>query len=268
VNVIDRGSGPPLVLIPGIQGRWEYLQPAIDALSASFRVLTFPLCDERSWRGAGAVHGFDDYADQVGAVLDATGLSRAAICGVSFGGLIALRFAARHPSRTGALILVSTPSAGFQLRRRHEVYIRMPWILGPLFLIESPSRLRPELRTAIPDRRARRRFTRQALRTLVTAPLSIARMAERGRLLSNLDVRTDCASITVPTLIVTGERGLDYVVPVDTSSAYTQLIRGAQNAVIERTGHLGSITRPDEFARIVREFLAGRAGVRWPDAAA
>jgi 3-oxoadipate enol-lactonase len=261
VNVIDRGSGPPLILIPGIQGRWEYLRPAIDALSASFRVLTFSLRDEPSWRGGGARDvSFDEYADQVGAVLDEKALSRAVICGVSFGGLIALRFAARHPARTDALILVSTPSAGFRLRRRHEIYVRLPWILGPLFLIESPARLRPELRTAIPDARARRRFTRVALQTLVRAPLSISRMAARGRLLSNLDVSADCERIAAPTLIVTGERGLDYVVPVDTSSAYTQRIRGAQSAVIERTGHLGSITRPDVFASVVRAFVDAHAG--------
>ena len=45
MDLVDRGSGPPLVLIPGLQGRWEYLRPAVDALSASFRVLTFSLDD-------------------------------------------------------------------------------------------------------------------------------------------------------------------------------------------------------------------------------
>jgi len=268
LNIVDRGSGPPIVLIPGIQGRWEYLQPAIDALSGSFRVITFSLCDERSWHGGEPVQGFDGYADQIRAVLDDRRIARAAICGVSFGGLIALRFVAQHPSRANALILVSTPSTGFHLRRRHEIYIRMPWILGPLFLVESPSRLRPELRAAIPDAAARRRFARLALATLVRAPLSVSRMAARGRLLSRVDVRSDCDRIAAPTLVVTGERGLDYVVPVDASSAYSHLIRSAESAVIERTGHLGSITRPDVFAAIVRDFVATRAGVRWPDAAA
>jgi hypothetical protein len=46
VDIVDRGSGPPLVLIPGLQGRWEYLRPAVDALSVFFRVLTFSLGSE------------------------------------------------------------------------------------------------------------------------------------------------------------------------------------------------------------------------------
>ena len=44
--MIDRGSGTPVVLVPGIQGRWEWMRPAVDALAARCRVLTFSLCDE------------------------------------------------------------------------------------------------------------------------------------------------------------------------------------------------------------------------------
>ena len=40
MDIVDRGSGPPLVLIPGLQGRWEYARPTVDALSAFFRVIT------------------------------------------------------------------------------------------------------------------------------------------------------------------------------------------------------------------------------------
>ncbi|PYR01316.1 MAG: alpha/beta hydrolase, partial [Acidobacteria bacterium] len=36
MQIIEYGGGDPLVLIPGIQGRWEYMRPAIEALAASF----------------------------------------------------------------------------------------------------------------------------------------------------------------------------------------------------------------------------------------
>src|SRR5205823_3180358 len=131
----------------------------------------------------------------------------------------------------------------------------------PLFLAESPSRVWPELRTAFPDTRDRLRFIRRTLTTLMRAPLSVSQMAARGRLVTRVDVQSDCERITVPTLIVTGERGLDYVVPVDASSAYRQLIPHADSAVIERTGHLGCVTRPDLFAAVIRDFVATRTGV-------
>ena len=86
------------------------------------------------------------------------------------------------------------------------------------------------------------------------------RMAARARFLSRVEVQPDCARITAPTLVVTGERELDYVVPVDASSAYTHLIRGARTATIERTGHLGSVTRPDRFASLVHDFIRTSVG--------
>jgi pimeloyl-ACP methyl ester carboxylesterase len=71
------------------------------------------------------------------------------------------------------------------------------------------------------------------------------------------DACADAARIARPTLLVTGERGLDHVVPVEGSSAgYLRLIPGARAMVLERTGHLGSITRPDAFAAAIHEFAA------------
>ena len=100
--VIDVGNGPPLVLIPGIQGRWEYLRPAIDALARSFRVLTFPLCGERGADRSirpGAWIRQRRAADHRGA-RPRRASSGPTICGISFGGLPAIRFAAQHPERT------------------------------------------------------------------------------------------------------------------------------------------------------------------------
>jgi pimeloyl-ACP methyl ester carboxylesterase len=253
MQIVDRGSGPPLVLIPGLQGRWEYMRPAVDALSSSFRVLTFSLDAD----------DLDGYASQVERALSETGIDRATICGVSFGGIVAVRFAAQYPARCGALVLASTPRPRLRLRRRHQMYLRAPWIFGPIFLAESPLRLRPEICAAIPDSRARRRFALLGLRTLLSAPLSLSQMAARAHLIATIDLGADCERIAAPTLVVTGERGLDHVVPVEGSSEYTRRIQDARAVVLERTGHLGTITRPDAFAAIVRDFVgAANAAAR------
>jgi 3-oxoadipate enol-lactonase len=256
MKVIEFGSGAPLVLVPGIQGRWEYMRPAIDTLAGFFRVLTFPLCGEPdSGCRLDASHGLDNYSNQIVSALDTANIEQAAICGVSFGGLVALRFAARHPDRTGVLVLASTPAPVWRLRRRHQVYARAPWLFGPIFLVESPWRLRAEIAAALPDRRHRWTFRRGVLATLAKAPLSLARMAARARLIDGIDMRHDCEAVVAPTLVITGEHPLDYVVPATGSSAYARLIRNATPAVLERTGHLGSITRPDAFAALVHEFV-------------
>jgi len=80
-------------------------------------------------------------------------------------------------------------------------------------------------------------------------------MAARARLITSMDVGPDCERITAPTLIITGERGLDHVVPVDGSTAYATRISNARAVVLERTGHLGSITRPEAFADAIHTFV-------------
>jgi pimeloyl-ACP methyl ester carboxylesterase len=262
--IVDVGTGPTLVLIPGIQGRWEYLRPAIEVLARSFRVLTFPLCGERDcgWRFDPAL-GFDNDARQVLAALDERGVERATICGVSFGGLPALRFAAAHPERSAALILVSTPGPGWHPRAKHRVYVRLPWLFGPLFLVESPVRLHREVAAALPRLGARWRFVRRQLGAVVRAPLSPARMAARAQLIVNTDIAGACSKVTTPTLIITGERSLDRVVPVDGTLGYLPLIAGVEHRVLARTGHLGSITTPEAFAAVAREFVE-RQGQRDP----
>jgi len=236
----------PLVLIPGIQGRCEYMQPAMDALAAHFRAVTFSLRDRPT---------LDGYTQQVVELLDEHRLEQAVICGVSFGGVVAVRFAAAHPDRVLALVLASTPAPGWHLKRRHDLYARLPRIFGPLFLVESPWRMRRELAAALPNRHVRRQFKRRVLETALAAPISFASMAARARLMQTIDLRPDCARITAPTLVVTGDAALDHVVPVHGSSEYARLIAGARAATLERTGHLGSVTRPDAFAEVVAGFV-------------
>jgi 3-oxoadipate enol-lactonase len=261
MHIVQRGTGTPLVLIPGVQGRWEYIQRAVEALSTTFRVITFALCDEpSSGQARRGCYRFDDYVRHVADALDECGVERAVVCGISFGGLVALRFAAVHRERTLGLVLVSTPGPGWHLRKRHEVYSRLPWLFGPIFLAEAPFRLRRELDAAFPDRVSRLRFAASQLKTFLRAPLSLARIARRARLISTVDLAADCARVTAPTLIVTGERGLDHVVSVEHSGGYQHLIRGSRAVVLERTGHLGCVSRPDEFAAVVRAFADG--GVR------
>jgi pimeloyl-ACP methyl ester carboxylesterase len=228
------------------------MRPAVDALSKHFNVLTFSLCSAAT---------LDAYADQVVATMDRDNVERAVILGVSFGGLVALRFAAIHPERTEALVLASTPAPGWHLRRRHLLYARLPWVFGPLFMIESPWRLRLEFNAAFREARARRAFKRAVVQTLVAAPISLRQMAARARLMSGIDLSDDCACVSAPTLVVTGEPQLDHVVPVDGSSQYARLIAGARAATLAQTGHLGTITRPHEFAALVRDFVkqAGHA---------
>lgn len=258
MKVIERGDGSPLVFIPGLQGRWEYARVTVDALARHFHVITTSLPDEPSAEAPfDRARGMDAYGDHVLAAMDAAGVRRAIVCGLSFGGIVALNIAARCPERIQSLVLTSTPGPQFRLRRRHEMYARLPWIFGPIFFVETPFRAGPEIRRALPSLRDRRAFAVSMLRTALTAPLSPSRMAARARLIASYDMTTACARVGAPTLVVTGEPGLDFVVKTDTTAQYAQLIAGARHVVLENTGHQGTLTRPDAFADVVRTFANG-----------
>ena len=92
-------------------------------------------------------------------------LGRAAICGVSFGGLVAATFAAARAERTSALVLVSTPSPSWRPNPVQARYLARPWLSTPAFLASSPGRLWPEIAAAIEGTPARLRFCLALLRT-------------------------------------------------------------------------------------------------------
>jgi len=255
LQIVELGQGAPLVFIPGLQGRWEYARITVGALAKHFRVITASLCDEPSaCATVEPARGMDAYGDHIIAMMDAANVTRAAMCGLSFGGLVALNVASRFPERVESLILASTPGPGFHLRRRHEIYAKLPWVFGPVFLIETPFRAKREIRRALPNARERRRFLSSLLTTGLRSRLSPARMAARARLIGGYDIAAACALVTAPTLVVTGEPGLDFVVKTDTTRQYTTLIAGSQHVVLADTGHQGTLTRPDAFAEIVRRF--------------
>jgi pimeloyl-ACP methyl ester carboxylesterase len=256
MRIMDMGSGPVVVLIPGVQGRWEWMRPAVDALASRCRVITFSLADEPT-ADAGFEDrlGFDNYVSQVRDAMDAKHIPSAIICGVSYGGLIAAAFARHYPARTAGLILVSALPPGWQPDSRVRFYLRAPRLLSPLFCIGS-LRLYPEIAAArggyvagvIPGIRHGW--------NVITHMFSPARMAKRVTLMVRAGLPARICDIDVPTLIVTGEGTLDRVVPVSQTAAYARVCARAETAVIPRTGHLGLITRPDTFAEIVSAFVS------------
>jgi pimeloyl-ACP methyl ester carboxylesterase len=254
MKIVDRGGGTPVVVIPGAQGRWEWMKPAIDALAQRCRVITFSLADEPSSGAPFDVErGFWCYVDQVRDALDASGIRRAAICGVSYGGLIAAAFAARHPDRADSLVLVSALPPSWTPNRRVNFFMRAPRLLTPLFLVAS-LRMYPEIAAASHSFwRGVTTALHHAWRVL-THMFSPRLMARRVHLLASVDLQEQLSTVTLPTLVVTGEPKLDLIVPVHATLEYKRMWPRARVEVLANTGHLGLVTRPDAFASLVVPF--------------
>lgn len=247
----DRGAGPAIVVIPGVQGRWEWMRPALDALAGPCRAISYSLGRvSRDPREA-----FEQFADQVDRVLDRAGVETAAVLGVSFGGIIAAHYAATRPRRANALIVASSPSPRWRPSEAQARSIRRPWLSAPAFMARASLLTLSEMIAAIPDRRAQWHFcARQAVR-IAAAPVAPAAMAARASLLGGLDIAMECRQILAPTLVISGTPDLDRVVPVASTREYLTLIPGARYAMMEKTGHLGLVTRPQQFAQLVGDFV-------------
>jgi len=107
------GAGPPVLLVMGLgmtaSGWWRTV-PVLTA--AGFRVIAFDNRGVgRSDRPPGP-YSVAELADDASAVLDATGVPRAHVYGISLGGMIAQELALRHPERVDRLVLGATTPGG------------------------------------------------------------------------------------------------------------------------------------------------------------
>lgn len=244
--MFDRGSGNPIVVIPGLQGRWEWMAPALNALTRYGRVISYTL---------GRVTTFEELLDQLDGVLDAKHLQAVSICGISYGGRVAAAYAATRSRRVATLVIASAPGPSFEPNQRQAAYLSRPWRSTPAFIFGGPVRLWPEIAAALPSATSRIRFSLTHGWRMATAPIVPATMAARMHLPMRLDLHAACAGIAVPTLVVTGAPGLDRVVPPASTREYVSLIPDAKYEMMGDTGHLGLITQPERFARVVGTFV-------------
>jgi pimeloyl-ACP methyl ester carboxylesterase len=226
----------------------------VAALSKHCRVITFSLCDEpTSGFSFDSSQGLAAYVEQVHEALERAGVERAVIAGSSYGGLVASEFAVRYPDRILGLVLASALPLGWRPDSRARFYMRAPRLLVPVFGLMSQVRMLPEITAALPVRDRLRFVVKSVLQALRT-PLSPARMARRARWTDTHNY-CDPSRITVPALVITGEEHLDRVVPTVQTRQYVARLRRARHVTLKGTGHLGIVTKPEEFAAVVAKFV-------------
>jgi pimeloyl-ACP methyl ester carboxylesterase len=232
------------------------MRPTVDALARRGRIVSYSLCDEPS-SGAPCDPslGFDNFVRQLDTVLDRAGLDRAVIAGVSFGGLIVSEFAARRPDRVAGLVFASALPPTWIPSARDRFYMRWPYLGTPAFILTSPVRLLPEVLAARSSAGDALRFGVGHAWNVLTALTSPGRMARRARWAAAHRF-ADIGQVQAPALVITGEDRLDRVVPTGLTRAFLRLLPNARAETLERTGHIGLVTRPDAFAELLSRFAA------------
>jgi pimeloyl-ACP methyl ester carboxylesterase len=126
------GEGPVLVFIHGAFADARIWEPQWDYFSSRYRLVRYDLRGHGRTGASGLErYTITTFADDLAYLLDALGISSPFICGLSMGGVIAQAFATRHPERSRALVLASSPvSASLTPVEKLVRYVLFPkWVM-------------------------------------------------------------------------------------------------------------------------------------------
>jgi pimeloyl-ACP methyl ester carboxylesterase len=245
------GDGEPVLLIMGLGlsgGAWWRTVPV---LARRLRVITFDNRGVGRSRAFSYAYTTEAMADDAATVLDAVGVERAHVYGISLGGMVAQALALRHPERVRSLVLGATspggpraarPSAevGALLRRRLRMAPEeaaresVPINYGPRCRAEHLERIEEDI-----AQRLAHPFSEQAYRAQLFAAAWHNCLGALPR-------------IAVPTLVVHG--ALDRLIPVANAHLIAERIPGARLQVLDEVGHLYPTEEP-EADRAIARFL-------------
>jgi len=252
LHVEDVGAGPAVVLWPSLFCDASLWRHQVDELARDHRLLLVEGPGHGRSEPPGTPFTLDECARATVEILDAAGLNRAVLAGLSWGGMTFMRVALAAPERVAALVLIDT-SADAE-RRLESIRIRALEMLfrrfGFLDTIEraiikalvgrTARRERPEIAADLASR-----FRRWD-------PKGLAR-AVRAVILDRQSILDDLSRIRCPTLVIVGEE--DQATPPACSERIARRIAGARVVRIPRAGHLSALEAPTEVNRALRNFL-------------
>jgi pimeloyl-ACP methyl ester carboxylesterase len=273
VNVVELGSGPPLVFVHGLSGSWQNWLEQLPVFARDHRVVAFDL------PGFGqsempaepiSIAGYGRWLDGLCSVL---GIDSAVVVGNSMGGFIGAELAIAFPARVERLVLVSAAGLTIEYQRNERALeilrtldTRLAAYAGWLGTRSDALARRPRARRMI--------FGLVAHRPdLLPAPLVAEQIRGSGKpgfvpaldALTSYPIRDRLPEIACPTLIVWGTE--DRLVPVRDADEFARLIPNARKVVWPQTGHMAMLERPDAFNRLVAAFVAEEPGERVGEAA-
>jgi pimeloyl-ACP methyl ester carboxylesterase len=235
------------VLVPGLAGGFELLGPLARTLSREYRVISYQLRGEDDCFALRRRFGLRDLVHDLSEFLEWHCLERPALMGVSFGGVLALEFAAQFPQRLSSLVV---QGAGARFERgllqqvagtvlsRYPLPADNPFVNQFFNLLFGGKQKDGPLFQFV---------TRRCWQT------DQGMMAHRFHLVErfSLDQRMD--RIRVPTLLLAGDR--DLLVSKQSLADLCAGIPRARQVCLLGCGHLAFVTQPERVAEEVRRFL-------------
>lgn len=258
----EHGSGEPLLLIMGWGGNAATWRPQIPGLAERFRVIAFDN------RGVGRTSAPSDpfsirdlCHDTIG-LMDALGVQRAHVFGISMGGMIAQEVAIGHPERVGALVLgCTTPgssqAAGIDQLRGDIDGFRETFKNGDSPDLEWFSEFLKRLWTDHALLRSESALQDFVL-SLIRFPPTPHGLRNQAEAVDAHDAFDRLSCISAPALVITGDE--DGLIDPENSAILADLIPEAELCVFPRLRHAFHLERPDLVNPVIIDFIR-RSGV-------
>jgi pimeloyl-ACP methyl ester carboxylesterase len=266
------GSGPTLVCHPGGPGFSSLYFGDLAGLGDEFELV---LLDPRGTGGSDPArdtrqYAIADYASDLEELREHLGLEQLLLLGHSHGGVVAVEYAASQPDRVERLILASTlarnsPEAAAAMEQSVASRQDEPWhadavdalqteLKGEFAdgqeLMELARRMMPLYYAAYGEREQRHVASLDGDSICVEA----TRLWEK-EIWEHFDLRPLLPSVTMPTLVLTGER--DFITGPVCAAELTEGIPAPETVVMPGVGHMIFVEGPEQFREAVVSFLVG-----------
>ncbi len=267
LHYVETGAGTPVVFVHEFAGDHRSWEAQLRHFGRRYRCIAF---NARGYPPSDVPESPSAYnqaraADDIAAVMTHIGLARAHVVGLSMGGFATLHFGFRHPARALSLCVAgcgygAEPEQRERFRAEAAVIAERLKKEGMAAFAQSyavgPTRVQFERK----DPRGFAEFKRMLGEhsALGSANTQIGCQRERPSL---YDLTDEMRRLTVPTLILTGDEDWPCLMP---GILMKRTISSAALAVMPNCGHAINLEAPDEFNRIVGDFLALVDAGRWP----
>jgi pimeloyl-ACP methyl ester carboxylesterase len=246
LHVAESGSGEAITFLHGFALDGRMWGPQISALAGAYRTLAIDL---PGFGRSRYIEGHTPMTGEILSVLDARGVDRTHVVGLSLGGAVATDFALMHGDRVRSLVLADALLLGYpaviptweravELAKRGERAAALEhWLSDPVFDV---ARTRPPVWARIREIIA----TYDAGHWAGTSKLRWAITKPRERL----------GDLRVPTLVIVGEHDTPSFQAM--ADEYAGAIPGARKITISGAGHASSLEEPEAFTRALRDFFS------------
>ncbi len=233
------GNGKPVLLLHGWADNLETFNAIESELVQDFDLIAIDLPGFGKSQQPKIAWKLEDYTRFLRKFLEKIDTEPYCVIGHSNGGALAIKGVANRDLKTQKLILLA--SSGIRTTQSfRRFFIKIIAKTGKLLTFFLPQATKDKLK-------------RKLYGTVGSDMLVAEHMQETFRLTVKQDVLKDSSSITIPTLLIYGDK--DKATPSNFGEKFSQAIKGSQLKIITGATHFVHHDNPDEVAKYIKEFL-------------